>query len=124
MGRALTNPLVSERPVMVNVASISRRSPAASVAPNRPPGSNRGPAFPARTGRVNQIEPSFLGYPWCHPRASEKSLSTQMYAHREYISPRKEHRMTTKASLYCDRTGSTSSSNESEHDCQSANTTA
>ena len=61
MGRAFTNPFESEGPVMVNRASINRRSPADRVAPNRPPGSSRGPAFPTVTGRVIQIEPSFFG---------------------------------------------------------------
>ena len=51
-------------------------------------------------------------------------MSTQIRMQREYVSPRYRHRTTTKASLYWERTGSRSSSNESEHDCQSAKITA
>jgi hypothetical protein len=47
-----------------------------------------------------------------------------MYTQREYVSPRYRHRTTTNASLYCERTGSRSSSKESEHDCQSAKISA
>ncbi len=78
MGSAFTKPPVTDEPVSVSDTSASRRSFAASVAPNRPPASSRGPAFPTVTGRVIQIEPSFFGYPWYQPRASAKSLSTQM----------------------------------------------
>jgi len=52
IGNALTKPAWSEVPVIVNVASMSRRPYAAHVAPNRPPGSRRGPALPTRTARV------------------------------------------------------------------------
>jgi hypothetical protein len=48
---------------MVYRASTIRRSITETLAPNRPPGSRRGPALPNRTGRVIQIEPSFFGYP-------------------------------------------------------------
>ena len=43
-----------------------------------------------------------------------------MYGLRENVSPRYRQRITTKHSMYCERTGSSSSSNVSEHDCQSA----
>ncbi len=61
IGSAFTNPPVSLSPVRVSVTSARRRSFAASVAPNRPPGWSRGPAFPTATGRVIQIWPSFFG---------------------------------------------------------------
>ena len=83
MGNAFTNPPVTDEPVSVSDTSARRRSLAASVAPNRPPASRRGPALPTVTGRVIQIDPSFLGYPWYQPRASAKSLSTQMKTQRE-----------------------------------------
>ena len=51
-------------------------------------------------------------------------MSTQIRMQREYVSPRYRHRTTTNASLYWERTGSRTSSNESEHDCQSAKITA
>ena len=109
---------------MVNVASISRRPAAEHVAPNRPPGSSRGPATPTVTGRVTKSSPSFFGYPWWYPRTMAKSRSTQMYAHRLYVSPRYEQRTTTNVSRYWERTGSSSSSNESLQLCQSAQITA
>ena len=58
------------------------------------------------------------------PRSIAKSLSTQMNAHREYVRPSKEHRITTKASLYCERTGSSSSARSAPQDCQSAQMSA
>jgi hypothetical protein len=61
MGSALTKPAVSEGPVIVKRASMIRRSWTDTLAPNRPPVARRGPAFPNRTGRVIQIDPSFLG---------------------------------------------------------------
>ncbi len=61
IGSALTKPPVTDEPVSVSDTSASRRSFAASVAPNRPPASSRGPAFPTVTGRVIQMEPSFFG---------------------------------------------------------------
>ena len=73
IGWAFTNPALSASPVMVNSASSNRREPAATLAPNRPPGASFGPARPMSAGRVRWIWPSFLGYPWNSPRANEKS---------------------------------------------------
>ena len=61
IGSAFTKPPPSLGPSIVKRASIRRRSFAASVAPNMPPGSRRGPARPTVTGRVIQIDPSFFG---------------------------------------------------------------
>ena len=88
IGWPLTNPADGAVPVIVNVASISRRPYAEHVAPKRPPGSSRGPATPTFTGRVTYSSPSFFGYPWWWPRTMAKSLSTQMYTHRLNVSPR------------------------------------
>ena len=67
-----------------------------------------------------QIEPSFFGKPWIHPRVRAKSRSTQMYEQTVTSSPSSSPLTTTNTSLYCDRDGSTSSSPAAEHDCQSA----
>ncbi len=69
--------------------------------------------------RVISIWASFLGNPWIHPRTSAKSLSTQMYGQVVTASPSSIAFTTMKNSLYCPRAGSSSSSPESEHDCQS-----
>jgi hypothetical protein len=87
MGWALTKPLAGASSSSVIRASASRRSAAASEAPNWPHGATRG-AGPYGCGRVMWIEPSFLGYPWCRPRAIAKSESTQMYTQRLKVSPR------------------------------------
>ena len=109
----------------MTVASATRRSYAAQVAPNRAPGSMPGSAGPPSPKlRVIQIEPSFFGKPWIQPRASAKSRSTQMYEQTVTSSPSSRPLTTTNTSLYCERDGSTSSSPPSEHDCQSAATNA
>lgn len=77
MGCAFTNPFVSAGSRSVTTVCASRRSAAASVAPNRAPASIRG-AGPSGWGRAWWMDPSFFGYPWCSPRAIAKSLSTQM----------------------------------------------
>ena len=120
MGCAFTKPADSASPVMVNSASINRREPAATVAPNRPPGPSLGPARPTSAGRVIRISPSFLGYPWKWPRASDASLSTQMNTHRDQSRPPKRQRTTSRHSRYWARTGSSSSWPLSEQHCHSA----
>ena len=74
--------------------------------------------------RVMSIWASFLGKPWIQPRASAKSLSTQMYGQVVTSSPSSVAFTTMKNSLYCPRAGSSSSSPESEHDCQSTKSAA
>lgn len=60
IGCPLTKPLVADGSRSVTTASASRRSAAASVAPNIAPASIRG-AGPYGCGRVWWIEPSFFG---------------------------------------------------------------
>ena len=74
--------------------------------------------------RVIQIEPSFFGKPCSQPRVSAKSRSTQMKGQVVTSSPSRRALTTTKHSLYCEREGSSSSPPASEHDCQSAKTSA
>ena len=70
------------------------------------------------------IEPSFFGKPCTQPRTRAKSRSTQMYGQVVTGSPSRRAFTTTKNSLYWLRTGSSSSSPESEHDCQSMKSAA
>jgi hypothetical protein len=78
IGCAFTNPLSGACSRSVTTAWASRRSPAASVPANRPPGAIRGAARPNGCGLVCRIDPSFFGYPWCRPRTRAKSVSTQI----------------------------------------------
>ena len=70
------------------------------------------------------MEPSFFGNPCTQPRTSAKSLSTQMYGHSVTGSPSRSAFTTTKNSRYWLRIGSSSSSRESVHDCQSMKSAA
>src|SRR6185437_16385100 len=105
-------------------ASASRRPPDDSVPANVPPGPILGAARPNGCGLVWWMLPSFFGYPCTSPRASAKSVSTQMNTHREYTRPPNAHRTTAKHSRYWARTGSSSSSPLAPQDCQSAQITA
>ncbi len=61
IGWALTNPLPAACSRSVTTAWASRRSAAASVPANRPPGAIRGAARPNGCGLVWWIDPSFFG---------------------------------------------------------------
>ena len=79
IGGALWNGPPADGCSSVTVASATRRSYAAQVAPKRAPSSMPGSAGPPSPKlRVIQIDPSFFGNPWIQPRVSAKSRSTQM----------------------------------------------
>lgn len=61
IGWALTNPAAGTCSRSVTTAWASRRSAAASVPANRPPGAIRGAARPNGCGRVWCTDPSFFG---------------------------------------------------------------
>ncbi len=78
IGCALTNPAAGACSASATTAWASRRSAAARVPAKVPPGAILGAARPNGWALVWWIDPSFFGYPWCSPRTSAKSASTQM----------------------------------------------